>query len=187
MCMEFSLTDMRKRLFALLQEEALKKGDFVLSSGKKSSYYLDGRVITLTPEGAFLTAGIFLETLKDALPEAIGGPTLGADPIAGAVACLSHLRGSPVKTFIVRKASKSHGMQRQIEGPRLARGATAVLVDDVATTGGALIEAKSALDKEGIIVSRAFVIVDRQESAEENLAAAGLKLESIFKISEFGV
>ncbi len=187
MCMELSLEDMRKRLFALLQEEALKKGDFTLSSGKKSGYYLDGRIITLTPEGAFLTAGIFLEMLKGRFPDAVGGPTLGADPIAGAVACLSHLRGTPVKTFIVRKASKGHGMQRQIEGPRLAPGAEAVLVDDVATTGGALIEAKTALDKEGIKASRAFVIVDRQESAETSLAAAGLRLESIFKISEFGV
>lgn len=108
MCVELSLQDMRKRLFALLQEEALKKGDFTLSSGKKSGYYLDGRVITLTPEGAFLTAGIFLEMLKDALPDAVGGPTLGADPIAGALACLSHLRGTPVKTFIVRKLSLIH-------------------------------------------------------------------------------
>jgi orotate phosphoribosyltransferase len=187
MCVELSLQDMRKRFFALLQEEALKKGDFTLSSGKKSGYYLDGRVIPLTPEGAFLTAGIFLEMLKDALPDAVGGPTLGADPIAGALACLSHLRGTPVKTFIVRKASKGHGMQRQIEGPSIARGAEVVLVDDVATTGGALIEAKTALDNAGITVSRALVIVDRQENAESNLAASGLKLESIFKISEFEV
>lgn len=187
MCMELSLEDMRQRLFSLLQEEALKRGEFILSSGKKSSYYLDGRVITLTPEGAFLTAGIFLEMLKENMPDAVGGPTLGADPIAGAIACLSHLRGSPVKTFIVRKASKGHGMQRQIEGPAIAGGAEAVLVDDVATTGGALIEAKAVLDKAGITASRALVIVDRQESAESNLAAAGLTLESIFRISEFGV
>lgn len=187
MCMQLPMEEMRQRLFVLLQEESLKRGEFTLSSGKKSNYYLDGRVITLTPEGACLIAGIMLEMLKDNMPDAVGGPTLGADPIAGAIACLSHLRHDPIKTFIVRKASKNHGMQRQIEGPKLPAGAEVVLVDDVATTGGALIEAKNALDKEGIKATRAFVIVDRQEGAAENLAKAGLTLESIFRISEFGL
>ena len=171
---------------ALLKKEAFKRGKFVLSSGKTSDYYLDGRVITLTPEGAYLTAAIILEMIKDDKIDAVGGPTLGADPIVGAIACLAHINNIPIKTFIVRKSAKEHGTARQIEGPRLEKGAKVVLVDDVATTGKALVEAKEALEKEGITVTRTLVIVDRKEGAAENLAQAGLKLESIFRIEDFG-
>lgn len=178
---------MKRKLHELLDRQALKRGNFVLSSGKTSNYYLDGRVITLTPEGAYLAASIILEMVKDEKIDAIGGPTLGADPIVGSLACLSHLYEIPIKTFIVRKAAKAHGTQQQIEGPALAKNSRVVLVDDVATTGKALIEAKAVLDQMGVIVGKAIVIVDRQEGAAENLAKAGLKLESIFKIEEFGL
>ncbi|MDD5506481.1 MAG: orotate phosphoribosyltransferase, partial [Candidatus Omnitrophica bacterium] len=129
------IISLKKRLFALLEKEALKKGKFVLSSGKTSNYYLDGRVITLTPEGAYLVAGIILELIKGRDIDAIGGPTLGADPIVGAVAALSHINNVPLKTFIVRKAAKEHGAKRQIEGPALGKEAKVLIVDDVATTG----------------------------------------------------
>lgn len=178
---------LRSQLLALLKKEALKIGRFVLSSGKESNYYLDGRVITLTPEGAYLVGKIILSMIKDKGIDAVGGPTLGADPIAGALAAISHIEKLPLKTFIVRKSAKGHGMQRQIEGPALKQGMKAVLVDDVATTGKALIEAKEALDKEGIIADTAIVIVDRGEGAAENLLKAGLKLESIFTINDFGL
>lgn len=182
---EKGVGELKKELLALLQKEALKKGEFVLSSGKKSNYYLDGRVITLTPEGAYLVASIILESVKDI--DAIGGPTLGADPIVGAIAALSHIKKIPLKTFIVRKNIKAHGTQRQIEGPALVKNSRVIIVDDVATTGGALLEAKEALDKIGVKVERALVIVDRGEGAKENLAKAGLKLESIFHIKDFGL
>ena len=178
------LKELKARLLALLKKEALKKGRFVLSSGKISNYYLDGRIITLIPEGTYLVASIILELIKDRDIDAIGGPTLGADPIVGAVACLSHIKKIPLKTFIVRKAVKTHGMQRQLEGPVLKKKSQVILVDDVATTGGALIEAKQALDKVGVCVDEAIVIVDRGEGAKENLAKAGLKLEAIFSRSE---
>ena len=179
--------ELKDKLFSLLTKEALKKGEFTLSSGKKSNYYLDGRVITLTPEGAYLVASIILEMIEGQDIAAIGGPTLGADPIVGAVAAISHIKQTPVKTFIVRKATKEHGTQRQIEGPALGNKGKVILVDDVATTGKALIEAKAALDKAGISVDTAIVIVDRLEGAKENLAKAGLRLESIFTIKEFGL
>jgi orotate phosphoribosyltransferase len=181
------LRDMKDRLLLLLKKEALQRGNFVLSSGKTSNYYLDGRVITLTPEGAYLVASIILEMAKGTGISAVGGPTLGADPIVGSIAALSHIQKIPLKTFIVRKATKEHGTQRQIEGPALNKGDRVIIVDDVATTGGALIEAKEALDKVGVGVERAIVIVDRQEGAEENLKKAGCRLESIFKITELGV
>ena len=140
-----TIKGLKARLARLLKIEALRKGRFILSSGKVSNYYLDGRIITLTPEGAYLVASIILGLVKDKNIGAIGGPTLGADPIVGAVACLSHIRKKPIKTFIVRKAVKEHGMKRRIEGPTLKRGEKVILVDDVATTGKALIEAKEAL------------------------------------------
>jgi orotate phosphoribosyltransferase len=182
-----SLEELKAKLFALLNKEALKRGEFTLSSGLKSNYYLDGRVITLTPEGAYLVANIILEMSKEKHIVAIGGPTLGADPIVGAIAVMSHIKNIPIKTFIVRKAAKEHGTHRQIEGPELKRGDKVILVDDVATTGKALVEAKQALDKAGIIADTAIVIVDRHEGAKRNLENAGLKLKSIFTINDFGL
>jgi orotate phosphoribosyltransferase len=184
---KLGIKKLKKKLFLLLKKEALKKGRFVLSSGRVSNYYLDGRIITLSAEGAYLVASIILEMIKGKKIDAIGGPTLGADPIVGAVACLSNINNKPIKTFIVRKSTKEHGMQRQIEGPALKKKGRVVLVDDVVTTGKALIEAKAALDKIGVQVEKAVVIVDRQEGAKENLAKTGLKLESIFKIKDFGL
>ena len=181
------LKELKAKLLALLEKEALKKGKFVLSSGKESNYYLDGRIITLTPEGAYLTASIILEMIKDKNLDAVGGPTLGADPIVGAIAALSYAKNIPIKTFIVRKSTKEHGTQRQVEGPALKNGQRVILVDDVATTGKALIEAKEALEKIGVKIEKALVIVDRNEGAAENLSKAGLKLESIFTIADFGL
>lgn len=181
------IKELKAKLLVLLKTEALKKGRFVLSSGKVSNYYLDGRIITLTPEGAYLVASIILELIKGKDIDAVGGPTLGADPIVGSLAVLSYINKLPLKTFIVRKAAKSHGMQRQIEGPELKKNSRVIIIDDVATTGKALIEAKETLDKIGVKVDRAIVIVDRCEGAKENLAKSGLRLDSIFKIEDLGV
>jgi orotate phosphoribosyltransferase len=181
------IKELKEKLFDLLNKEALKRGKFVLSSGKTSNYYLDARIITLTPEGAYLTASIILELIKGEAVDAIGGPSLGADPILGALAVLSQMRGMPIKTFIVRKEAKSHGMQRQIEGPALKENAQVILIDDVATTGKALIEAKKMLDKINVRVKKAIVIVDIKEGAARNLAKSRIELESIFRIEDFGL
>ncbi len=182
-----NLQELKVKLLAMMKQEAFKRGNFVLSSGKTSTYYLDGRVITLTPEGAYLVGSIILELIKDKKIDAVGGPTLGADPIAGAVAALSHLKNIPLKTFIVRKAVKEHGTGRQVEGPALKEKAKVILVDDVATSGKALLEAKAAVEKLGLVIDHALAIVDRCEGAKENLAKVGLRLESIFTIKDFGV
>jgi orotate phosphoribosyltransferase len=179
--------ELKEKLFNLLNQGALKRGKFVLSSGKESNYYLDGRIITLSAQGAYLVASIILDMLKGEALDAIGGPTLGADPITGALAAVSYINKQPVKTFIVRKQAKEHGTQQQVEGPALKKGDRVVLVDDVATSGKAILEAKQALDKIGVIAEKAIVIVDRNQGAAENLAKAGLKLESIFKIADFGL
>lgn len=182
-----SAAELKRQLLGLLKKEAFKKGKFILSSGKESNFYLDGRIITMTPEGAYLVASIMMDMIKADGADALGGPTLGADPIVGAVAVLSHLNKVPLKTFIVRKAAKEHGTQRQIEGPALKQDDRVVLVDDVATTGKSLVEAKQVLDGMKIKVVKAIVIVDRNEGAKENLDSAGLKLESIFTLSDLGV
>jgi len=184
---KLDVAQLKARLFDLLNKEALKRGKFVLSSGLESNYYLDGRVITLSPQGAYLVANIILEMIKGLTLDAVGGPTLGADPIVGAVAALSYLTPCPIKAFIVRKQAKVHGTQQQIEGPALKKGDRVVLVDDVATSGKAILEAKQALDKIGVIAQQAIVIVDRNQGAAENLDREGLKLESIFKIADFGL
>lgn len=181
------LESFKADLLALLKKEAFKKGKFILSSGKVSNYYLDGRIITMTPEGAFLVASIILEMIKGEAVDAIGGPTLGADPIVGSLAALSHINGVGLKTFIVRKQAKEHGTGRLIEGPALKEGNKVIIVDDVATTGKALIEAKQALDKLGVTVEYAIVIVDRKEGASENLLKSGVRLKSIFTIEDLGV
>lgn len=185
--MDESIAELKLKLKDLLEKGALKRGEFVLSSGKKSSYYLDGRVITLTPEGAYVVANLLLASIAGSSVEAIGGPTLGADPMVGAVAALSHIKGIPLTTFIVRKAAKEHGTQRRVEGPALKRGARVVIVDDVATTGKALLEAKEALDAIGAQIVKAVVIVDRLEGAQENLRQAGIAMESFFTIKDFGL
>ncbi len=181
------IKELKAKLFKILNKDALKKGKFVLSSGKTSNYYLDVRIITLSPEGAYLAASIILEMIKKEGIDAVGGPTLGADPIVGAIAALSHIKGLAIKTFIVRKSAKEHGRKRQIEGPVLKEGSRVILVDDVATTGNSIIEAKEALDKIGVNADKSIVIVDRCEGAKENLKKVGLKLESVFTIKDFGL
>ncbi|MDD5045209.1 MAG: orotate phosphoribosyltransferase [Candidatus Omnitrophica bacterium] len=179
--MSGELNHYKLQLLKLLKKKAVKTGRIKLSSGKISDFYVDGRLITLTPEGAWLIANIMLEMLKKDKIDAIGGLTLGADPIAGAIACVAHLKKVPIKTFIVRKHKKEHGMKRQIEGPPLKKGSRVVIIDDVATTGGSLLEAKETLDKIGAKTVCAIVIVDRQEGAVRNLNRAGVRLLSIFK------
>jgi len=175
----------RSELFELLKTQAFSRGKFILSSGKESSFYLDARLVTLSAPGAYLTARIMLDMIKDDRLDAIGGPTLGADPMVGAIASLSHQAGRPVNTFIIRKQPKAHGKQQQIEGPLLKEGASVVIIDDVATTGKAFVESIEVLQKMNIKIIKAVCVIDRGEGAREALAKYKVPLESIFTIAEF--
>jgi len=175
----------REELFHLIRKNAFFKEKITLSSGKESDYYIDARRVTLTSRGAYLCARLMLDAVKNETYDAIGGPTLGADPLIGAVGVVSLQDGKPLNTFIIRKAPKAHGKQQQIEGPLLSKGATVVLIDDVATTGKAFLESIDVLTREGIRAAKALCIVDRQEGAAEALAAKGCKLISIFTAEEF--
>lgn len=179
--------DLKHQLLRLLKKEALRKGEVVLSSGKTSSFYIDGRCITLTAQGAYLTACLILDLLKGQRFEAIGGPTLGADPMVGAIAAVSHIKKKPLKTFIIRKIPKSHGTRRQIEGPYLKAGSRLILVDDVATSGKSFLESIDILRNESFQVDTAIAIVDRQEGAREALAQKNCQLISLFTPKDFGI
>ena len=129
-----------RQLRDIIRQKSLRIGDFTLTSGKKSSYYLDCRMTTLDPQGALLIARLILDRIRKQKiqADAIGGLTLGADPIATAVAVVSALEGSPLPAFIVRKETKAHGTQKAIEGWDGKRGARVIVVDDVCTTGSTL-------------------------------------------------
>jgi orotate phosphoribosyltransferase len=166
--------DYRARLKQILCEKSVKRGEFILSSGKKSSYYLDARLTTLDAEGALCTGMVVLELLRALKPQpkAIGGPTLGADPIVAVVAALSHQQAQtsklpPISAFIVRKEAKQHGTQQLIEGWRGTPGDPVVIAEDTCTTGGSLIKAIEQAQAAGYKVIAAICLVDREEGGRE--------------------
>ncbi len=173
----------RARLRELIREHSLRFGSFTLASGATSHFYLDLRRTTTHPEGAHLVGLLLLDRLESDWPDAAGGPTLGADPMAGALAVLSHVHGQPLPTFIVRAGTKDHGMQQQIEG-HLESGWRAVLMDDVITRGGSLVRAVKALREREVTVDRALAILDRQAGGEEILGREGVALEALFRLSD---
>ena len=174
----------KEKLLEIIKREAYFREKIILSSGKESDYYIDARRVTLKPEGAYLCAKIILDLVKGDHYDAIGGPTLGADPMIGAIGVLSFQAGTPRNTFIIRKAPKAHGKQQHMEGPLLKEGSRVILIDDVATTGKAFLESMDVLTKMNIQVVKAICIVDRREGAQEALAQKGCTLVSIFDISQ---
>ena len=176
--------DDKKRLLKIIKKDAFFREKITLSSGKVSDYYIDARRVTLSAEGVYLCGKIILDILKSEKVDAIGGPTLGADPMLGAIGVLSFEMGKPINTFIVRKAPKPHGKQQQIEGPLLHPDTKVVLIDDVSTTGKAFLESIDVLNKMNIKTPTAICIVDRMEGAKAALAVKGCELVAIFNIKE---
>ena len=175
---------MRDQLRALLSE-TIQTGEITLASGRTTDFYFDGRLVTLDPKGLSLVSQVAHEVLSGRC-DAVGGPTSGADPIVAGIGQVSLGSGSPLKTFFTRKEAKGHGMGRRIEGPALADGDRVFIVDDVATSGGSLIQAANVVTEDtGAKVVGALVIVDRQEGATEKLAEAGITLESLFRRADF--
>ena len=173
----------RDELLKILLEQSFKKGDFTLASGQKSNYYIDGKQSTLDARGAYLAARIFLAMMADDVPDAVGGLTLGADPIVGSILALAGLEDLNVKGFIVRKNAKEHGTRSRVEGP-VADGSRVIIIEDVVTTGGSSMKAIEAMREIGCEVKRVFALVDREQGGKENLKKAGCRLESIFSIRE---
>ncbi len=173
----------RDELLEILAEHSLERGDFTLSSGQKSDYYINGKLSTLDARGSYLVARVFLAMLSDDVPDAVGGLTLGADPIVGSILSLAGMEDLPLKGFIVRKSAKEHGTQSLVEGP-VGKGDRVVIIEDVVTTGGASLRAVEAVRGIGCEVTRVLAIVDREQGGRENLREAGCRLESIFAVSE---
>ena len=168
-----------------LEREALKYGEFTLSSGKKSSYYFDGRLLSLDPGGALLIGQALLPLLREAGVEAVGGPTLGADPIVAAVALTSQLEGKGIPAFIVRKDAKEHGTSQLIEGP-LAPGCRVAIVDDTCTTGGSLLHGIAAAEAVGCTVVKVLVLLDRREGGTEELRRRGYDFSALMAANPQG-
>jgi len=178
-------SELRRELHGLLLERCFRFGDFVLSSGRRSSYYFDGKQVTLEGRGLYLVSELVLARCRALGVDAVGGLTLGADPIAAGVAALSGKEGPPVRAFIVRKATKEHGTGGAIGGRPLSRGDRVVLVDDVLTTGGSFLLAHVAVVETGAVVAEAITVVDREEGGTEALASRGIPLHALFRRSEF--
>jgi orotate phosphoribosyltransferase len=172
---------MKKQLIKLILEKAFKYNKepvFRLVSGRMSNYYFNCKAVTLHPEGMYLIGNIIFDMLLDIDVKGIGGLTLGADPIADAVAYTSYLRKKPVEAFVVRKTAKAHGTMQWIEG-NIIEGDKVVVVDDVITTGKSTIEAITRAKEGGLEVVKVIALVDRQEGGKENIEALGHKVETV--------
>ncbi|HWB09216.1 MAG TPA: orotate phosphoribosyltransferase [Pirellulales bacterium] len=176
----------KNALISLVREKALKFGDFTLASGKKAKYYLDGKQVTLDSHGARLLGEGILDLLAGDMPRAVGGMSIGADPITAAVVTMAGVRGLPLVGFMVRKEAKGHGTQRYIEGP-VKPGDRVAIVEDVVTTGGSSLAAIERANEFGLIVTRVIAIIDRMEGGAEAFADRGYPFSSLLTIADFGI
>jgi orotate phosphoribosyltransferase len=177
------LSEIKTQLLDLLCQKAYQEGDFVLSSGQKSSYYINGKQVTLDPYGA-LAIGQLLLNLLPPDTQAVAGLTLGADPIVSAVSVVSAYENCPVIALIIRKEAKGHGTQAYIEGPSLPEGAKVVVLEDVVTTGQSALKAVARLQDAGYKVAEIIALVDRQQGGAELYANQGLKFTALFTIAD---
>ena len=184
--MSFSDQD-RARLRALVESDALLHGDFALASGQTSSFYFDSKPVTLSPEGASLVAQAFLDVITKCAPEAdaVGGLTLGADPIVSSIVVLSHVSTQPLKGLIVRKEKKDRGTTRWVEGPVNA-ATRVVVVEDVATSGGSARQAVERLRESDLDVVLAIALIDRLAGFEQTMQSIGVPSQAILTIDDFG-
>ena len=180
-------TELRARLRELIIERALQFGEFRLASGQTSNYYIDGKQITLMGEGLYCLARVILDELDGEEVDAVGGMTIGADPIAAAVSSLSVCHGRTMDAFLVRKERKDRGTQQRVEGP-LHEGQRVVILEDVITTGGSSLGAIKAVEEERKVeVVHVIAMVDRLQGGREALTEAGYEFTALFTIEDLGV
>jgi len=176
----------REALKQLVRTKALKFGEFTLASGKKASYYLDCRQITLDAQGARLVGAGMLDLLAGDMPDLVGGMAIGADPITAAILTLAGVQGLPLRGVMVRKEAKQHGTGKLVEGP-LQPGDSIAIVEDVVTTGGSSLLAIERCEDVGLKVQRVLAIIDRLEGGREAFTARGYELTTLFTIRDFGI
>ena len=177
--------DAPARLVALLAERSARRGDFTLASGRRSTLYVDARLTTMSPDGLALIGPTALDAIARAGwdVDAVGGLTLGADPVSYAIAYASALAGRPVRAFTVRKEAKQHGTGRLIEGP-FRSGDRVVVVEDVITTGGSALRAVEAIRAAGGTVVGVLAVVDREEGGREAIEGAGLPVVALARAAD---
>ena len=177
------MTD-RAELLAAIKAKAVIRGDFILSSGQRADFYVDLRKILLNGQLAPLAGRVMLSLTWDLGYEAVGGLTMGADPVATAVMHAAARRGTPIDAFVVRKKEKEHGLQRRIEGPDVS-GRRVLVVEDTSTTGASPLAAADALREAGAAVVGVAVLVDR--GAREHVTERGLPFRAAYDLSDLGV
>jgi orotate phosphoribosyltransferase len=170
----------RQALIDLLAKYSAKRGDFTLASGRRSDFYVDARLTTMSPEGLALIGPIALDTLRKAdwRADAVGGLTLGADPIAYAISYASAATNFPLRAFTVRKEAKTHGTGKLLEGP-FRVGDNVVIIEDVITTGGSALQAAKAVRDAGGTIIGVLALVDREEGGRDAIRNAGLEVLSL--------
>jgi orotate phosphoribosyltransferase len=177
------LSTVRQQLLDLFVDLAYQEGDFVLSSGQTSPYYINGKLVSLTAEGALFLGRLLLDRLPQGT-QAVAGLTLGADPLVTAVSVVSAYQNRPIPALIVRKEAKGHGTQAFIEGPTLPVGAKIVVLEDVVTTGRSALQAVDRLQAVGYQVDRIIAVVDRLQGGEQFYQEQGIAFESLFNITD---
>lgn len=175
-------------LVDMIGTRALKRGTFRLASGREANFYLDAKQVVLDARGSMLVGRAILERLQNLgpLPDAVGGMSIGADPITSAVVTMAGVENIPLKGFLVRKEPKDHGTKRYIEGP-VEPGQRVVIVEDVVTTAGSSLVAIDRALEFGLVVERVVVVIDRLAGGREALAARGIPLESLVTIRDLGI
>lgn len=180
----------KSALIEIIRQHGLRFGDFTLASGKKASYYLDCRQVTLHPDGLQQIAAGILEAMHHQFgtnfPDCIGGMAIGADPITAGIVLLAGQQKSPLRGFMVRKEAKQHGMGRLVEGP-VSSGMKCIIVEDVVTSGGSALQAVEAVRAFGMEVMGVMAVVDRLEGGREAFEKAGVSLTTLLTIHDFGI
>ncbi len=177
------LKQLRTWLLDFFCQSAYQEGDFVLSSGQRSTYYINGKQVTLHPLGALAIGRLLLAQLPPNT-QAVAGLTLGADPIVSAVSVVSAYENQPLIALIIRKEAKGHGTMAYIEGPQLPTGAEVVVLEDVVTTGQSALKAVNRLQNAGYQVNHIIALVDRQQGGGQLYQEAGLQFNALFTIDE---
>jgi orotate phosphoribosyltransferase len=176
----------KERLRNLILEKAVKRGEFILTSGQKSNYYINGKLLSLDSEGLALMAEFFLREIEGENIEAVGGMSIGADPIVGAVLTLAAQHGLRLDGFLIRKEPKGHGTRSQVEGP-VKENTRVAIIEDVTTTGGSSLKAIEAIKPLNCRIVKIITLVDRQQGAIENFKKAGYTYKPIFTREELGL
>jgi orotate phosphoribosyltransferase len=176
-------TTLKDQLLTLLCQVAYKEGDFLLSSGQRSTYYINGKQVTLHPQGGLAVGRVLLEFIPENTV-AVAGLTLGADPIVTAASVVAAYEGRSLTALIVRKEAKGHGTQAYIEGPTLPEGSPVVVLEDVVTTGQSAMKAVDRLKGAGYVVTQVISLLDREQGGAEYYAQQGIEFHAVYNIRD---